>query len=97
MDEALAETALDLSGRGLLVFNVEFRQEKIGTYDVSLTQEFLRAFATNARLTLHVNVRYGEDGHHIVEAIFKALARSLAAAVTLAPGVSDVPSTKGVL
>jgi len=97
MDEALAETSVDLGGRGVLVFHAEFRQEKIGTYDVSLTREFLQAMAANARMALHVNVRYGEDGHHITEAIFKSLARALSKAVAIDPREPGVPSTKGVL
>jgi imidazoleglycerol-phosphate dehydratase len=97
MDEALAEVAIDLSGRGYLVFNAEFPQEKIGAFDAQLTPEFLQAFASNARMTLHVNVRYGKDGHHITEAVFKALARALAQAVSPDPRVKGVPSTKGVL
>jgi imidazoleglycerol-phosphate dehydratase len=97
MDEALAQITLDLSGRGLLVYNVAFSQEKIGSYDVQLTHEFLQAFASNGRLTLHVNVPYGQDGHHITEAIFKALARALAQAVSIDPRQQGVPSTKGLL
>lgn len=97
MDEALAEAALDLSGRPHLVFNARFEQEKIGAYDVVLTREFLHALATNARLTLHVAAPYGTDGHHITEAIFKALARALAQAVARDPRVRGVPSTKGTL
>ena len=97
MDEALAEVAIDLSGRGLLVFNAAFPQEKIGSYDVSLTHEFFQALASNARMTLHVNTPYGQDGHHITEAIFKAFARALADAVALDARVKGVPSTKGTL
>ena len=97
MDEALAEVALDLSGRGGLVFNVQFGQEKVGAFDVTLVREFLQALAANARMTLHVNGRYGDDAHHVAEAVFKALARALAAAVGLDPRVHGVPSTKGTL
>ena len=97
MDEALAEVVVDLSGRGHLVFNAKFGQEKIGSYDVVLTQEFLQALASNARMTLHVNALYGQDGHHITEAMFKGLARALAQAVALDPRVDGVPSTKGTL
>jgi len=97
MDEALAEAAIDLSGRGALVFNAEFGQEKIGSYDTTLTNEFFQAVATNARMTLHVNVPYGRDGHHVTEAIFKAFARALAQAVQLDPRVKGIPSTKGTL
>lgn len=97
MDEALADVSLDLSGRGFLVYNAEFSQEKIGSYDVQLTHEFLQAFAANGRLTLHINALYGQDGHHITEAIFKALARATAEAVAIDPRQPGVPSTKGVL
>jgi imidazoleglycerol-phosphate dehydratase len=97
MDEALANVALDLSGRGFLVFNADYGQEKIGSFDVSLVHEFLHALAANARMTLHVNAPYGSDGHHITEAIFKALGRALAEAVARDPRVRGVPSTKGVL
>ena len=97
MDEALAQVAIDLSGRGFLVLNADFGQEKIGSFDVSLVREFLQALASNARMTLHINAPYGDDGHHITEAIFKALARALAKAVSIDPRVDGVPSTKGVL
>jgi len=97
MDEALADVALDLSGRGLLVFHAQFEQEKIGPYDVTLTHEFLQALASNARMTVHVNAPYGQDGHHLTEAIFKALARAVGQAVSLDPCVKGVPSTKGAL
>jgi len=97
MDEALAQVALDLSGRGFLVLHAEFGQEKIGSFDVALIREFLHALAANARMTLHVNVPYGDDAHHIAEAIFKAVARALAIAVAIDPRVHGIPSTKGVL
>ncbi|MFP4057250.1 MAG: imidazoleglycerol-phosphate dehydratase HisB [Candidatus Brocadiia bacterium] len=97
MDEALAEVSLDISGRPLLVFDVTFPTEKTGEFDSQLAEEFLRAFAVNAGLTLHVRVPYGRNTHHIAEAIFKALARALRQAVALDPRVPDVPSTKGTL
>ena len=97
MDEALALVTIDLSGRGVLVFNAKFGQEKIGSYDTTLTNEFFQAVASNARMTLHVNVLYGQDGHHVTEAIFKAFARALAQAVEIDPRVKGVPSTKGTL
>jgi len=97
MDEALALAALDFSGRGLLVFRAEFPSEKVGGYDVSLTKEFLQAFAAQGKLSLHINVAYGDNAHHMTEALFKALARALAQAVAFRPGESGVPSTKGVL
>lgn len=97
MDEALANVSVDLSGRGILVFNAQFAQEKIGSYDTGLTQEFLQALANNARMTLHVNALYGQNGHHLTEAIFKALARALAQAVSSDPKAQGIPSTKGTL
>jgi len=97
MDEALADVGLDISGRPFLVFNATFPTEKTGGFDAQLVEEFLRALAVNAGLTLHVRVPYGRDTHHVAEAIFKALARALREAVSLDPRVGDVPSTKGVL
>ncbi len=97
MDEALADVSLDISGRPFLVFDATFPTEKVGEFDAQLVEEFLRALAVNAGLTLHVRVPSGRDTHHIAEAIFKALARALRQAVALDPRVGDVPSTKGVL
>jgi len=97
MDEALALVALDFSGRGLLVYNVKPLSEKVGSFETGLVQEFLRALATNAGLTLHVNLMYGTNSHHIIEAVFKALGRALRAAVALDPRRQDIPSTKGAL
>ena len=97
MDEARASCAIDISGRGLLVFEAELPSGAIGNYDHELTEEFLRAVAANARLTLHVNVEAGSNVHHIFEAIFKAFARALRAAVALDPTETGVPSTKGTL
>lgn len=97
MDEALADVAVDISGRGFLVLNVSFPSDIVGSYDVQLTEEFLRAFCTNAGITLHVNVPYGTNVHHITEAIFKGLARALYHAVLIASRKIGVPSTKGVI
>ncbi len=97
MDEAIADVSLDISGRPFLVFNAAFPTEKTGAFDAQLVEEFLRALAVNAGLTVHVRVPYGRDTHHIAEAIFKSFARALRDAVALDPRVSDVPSTKGVL
>lgn len=97
MDEALTLVALDISGRGLSVFDVDFPQERIGDFDCHLVGEFLRALATNAGLTLHVKLLYGQNSHHISEAIFKALGRALGEATGLEEGREGVPSTKGVL
>jgi imidazoleglycerol-phosphate dehydratase len=97
LDEALVEAVVDLSGRPHLTFNAKLPSGKkfIGTFDVDLTQDFLQALVNHARITVHVNVRYGRNLHHVVEAIFKATARALRAA-TAREG-SAVPSTKGVL
>jgi imidazoleglycerol-phosphate dehydratase len=97
LDEALVEAVVDLSGRPHLTFNAKLPSGKrfIGAYDVDLTQDFLQALVNHARMTLHVNVRYGRNLHHVVEAIFKATARALRAA-TAREGTA-LPSTKGML
>jgi imidazoleglycerol-phosphate dehydratase len=97
MDEARATTAIDISGRGLLVFEAEMPVGAIGNYDHELTEEFLRALAANAKLTLHVSLEAGTNVHHVIEAIFKSVARALRAATTVDPTESGVPSTKGTL
>ncbi len=97
MDEARASCAIDISGRGLLVFDAELPPGAIGNYDHELTEEFLRAVAANAKLTLHVTVEAGTNVHHVIEAVFKAVARALRAAVSLDPTEVGVPSTKGTL
>ena len=97
MDEARASCSIDISGRGLLVFEAELPPGAIGNYDHELTEEFLRAVAANARLTLHVTVEAGTNVHHVIEAVFKAVARALRAAVALDPTEVGVPSTKGTL
>jgi len=97
LDEALVEAVVDLSGRPHLTFNAKLPSGKkfIGAYDVDLTQDFLQALVNHAGICLHVNVRYGRNLHHVVEAIFKATARALRAATARAGG--GVPSTKGML
>jgi imidazoleglycerol-phosphate dehydratase len=97
MDEARASCALDISGRGLLVFEAELPPGAIGNFDHELTEEFLRAVAANAKLTLHATVEAGTNAHHMIEAVFKAFARALRAAVSLDPTEVGVPSTKGTL
>ena len=97
MDEALAEVAVDFSGRPFLAWNVAWEQEKIKSFDVSLVEEFWRAFSVRSQANLHVNVRAGKDAHHVCEAIFKAAARAFDAAVRLEARRQDVPSTKGTL
>ncbi len=96
MDEALGFCSLDISGRPYLVFDAVFPEEKIGDYDSCMTEEFMRAFAYNAGITLHLKAMYGKNSHHITEALYKALAHALKAAVMQTSG--DKPlSTKGVL
>lgn len=96
MDEALGFCSLDISNRPFLVFNGKFSSEKIGDFDCCLTEEFLRAFAFNAGITLHADMVYGVNDHHKCEAVFKALARALKTAVQETVG-GQVLSTKGVL
>lgn len=95
MDEALAFGAVDISGRPFLVFDASFPQERIGSYDSCITEEFFRAFAVNAGITLHIRSVYGSNSHHITEAIFKAAARALRSALVIEGNLT--PSTKGVL
>ena len=98
MDEALAEAAIDISGRGFLVWNVTFTRDKVGEMDTELFEEFFRAFSANAQIALHINQRAGTNNHHIAEGCFKAVARALRAAVEPDPRTQGViPSTKGAL
>jgi len=97
MDEARAACAIDISGRGLCVFEAEIPPGAIGNFDHELAEEFFRALAANAKLTLHVTVERGSNAHHVIEACFKALARTLRAATMLDPTETGVPSTKGTL
>jgi imidazoleglycerol-phosphate dehydratase len=97
MDEARAACALDISGRGLCVFDASLPPGAIGNFDHELTEEFFRALAINAKITLHLTVERGTNTHHVIEAAFKALARALRAAVALDPREPGVPSTKGTL
>jgi imidazoleglycerol-phosphate dehydratase len=98
MDEALTRVAIDISGRPLLVFDVEFVRDKVGPFDTELVQEWFNAFAVNAAVTLHVATLYGGNDHHIAESCFKGLARALRAAVAIDPrAANEVPSTKGTL
>jgi len=98
MDEALAEAAIDISGRPFLAWSVAFRQPKIGEMDTELFEEFFRALAFNALITLHVTQKAGTNAHHVAEACFKATARALRAAVAADPRLGDaIPSTKGAL
>ena len=95
LDEALVQVSLDLSGRPFLVYEVEPKSEWIGTFDPQLAEEFWRAFAFAAGITLHMRSLSGKNGHHVIEASFKGVARSLRDAVKIEG--SDVPSTKGAL
>jgi imidazoleglycerol-phosphate dehydratase len=97
MDESRASCAIDISGRGLCVFDASLPPGSIGNFDHELVEEFFRALATNARLTLHVTVETGTNAHHEIEAAFKAFARALRAAVACDPTEHGVPSTKGTL
>ena len=98
MDETLAEAAVDISGRPFLAWNVAFERPKIGQMDTELFEEFFRALAFNALITLHITRRAGHNAHHVAEACFKATARALRAATEPDPRASDaIPSTKGSL
>ncbi|HTZ69596.1 MAG TPA: imidazoleglycerol-phosphate dehydratase HisB [Acetobacteraceae bacterium] len=98
MDEALAEAAVDISGRAHLAWSVAFSREMLGDIDTQLFEEFFRAFVGNARLTLHVTSRAGQNAHHVAESCFKAAARALRVAVAIDPALGGaVPSTKGAL
>jgi imidazoleglycerol-phosphate dehydratase len=97
MAESRVDVSLDVSNRAYLVYQVEVANDRVRDFDVSLVEDFLYAFSQNAGIDLHVELRYGKSPHHIVEAIFKGLARALRAAVELDPRISDVPSVKGVL
>ncbi|MDD5953413.1 MAG: imidazoleglycerol-phosphate dehydratase HisB [Oscillospiraceae bacterium] len=96
MDEALAFTAVDISGRPFVVFDAAFQQERVGDYDSCMTEEFVRAFAVNGGMTLHTRLMYGTNAHHCIEAIFKSIAHALRLAVQQNQDGS-VLSTKGVL
>ncbi len=97
MDETLAQVVVDLSNRPHLEFRAQMPTAKVGTFDTELVHEFLWKFALEARINLHVIVHYGTNTHHIIEAIFKALARALDEATTVDPRIKGVPSTKGML
>lgn len=97
MDESLALVSLDISGRPFLVFDAGELAPTVGTFDTELTEEFFRALAFNAGLTLHIKILYGKNSHHKIEAIFKALGHALRIAVTHDEKIKGVPSTKGLL
>jgi imidazoleglycerol-phosphate dehydratase len=97
MDEALASVVIDFSNRPLLIYHVDFRQHSTGDFDVELVQEFFRAFANKSGATLHINLMYGENTHHIIEAIYKAFGQALDEATALDERIAGVRSTKGAL
>ncbi len=97
MDEALAQVVVDLSNRPHLEFRGEFPNQKVGTFDTENVHEFLWKLALEARMNLHVIIHYGQNTHHMIEAVFKALGRALDEATTVDPRIKGVPSTKGML
>ncbi|HHY70953.1 MAG TPA: imidazoleglycerol-phosphate dehydratase HisB [Thermoanaerobacterales bacterium] len=97
MDETLAFCSIDISGRPFIFFEAEFNRDKVGEFDVELVEEFFIAFASSARITLHLETIRGQNTHHIIEALFKAFGRALKEAVAFDPREKGVPSTKGVL
>ncbi len=98
MDEALTIVGIDISGRPYLVYKAEFpKKSKLKDFDPDLIEDFLHAFVSNCGITLHANVLYGRNTHHIIEAVFKGIGRALRQAVTIDPRVKGLPTTKGKL
>jgi len=97
MDEALASVALDLSMRPWLVFHMKLKRSRIGTFDLELIEEFFKALCNHGRMTLHINLLYGRNSHHMVEGVFKGFGRALRQAISLDSRSASVPSTKGML
>jgi len=97
MDEALGSVALDLSMRPWLVFHMKLKRLRIGTFDLELVEEFFKALCNHGKMTLHINLLYGKNSHHMIEAVFKGFGRALREAVSLDERRSSVPSTKGIL
>jgi imidazoleglycerol-phosphate dehydratase len=97
MDECLCRVDLDISGRPYLIYKVKYERRKIGGFDPALVKEFFKAFTDHSGITLHINLLYGNNSHHIIEAVFKAFARALRDAVNLNANVDGVLSTKGSL
>ncbi|MBY0223793.1 imidazoleglycerol-phosphate dehydratase HisB [Sporosarcina aquimarina] len=97
MDEALSTASIDISGRSFLVFNVDGMKDKVGNFDTELVEEFFIAFTSHANVTLHINLDYGKNTHHIIESVFKSFGRALRIASTINPEIKGVPSTKGTL
>jgi imidazoleglycerol-phosphate dehydratase len=97
MDESLAQVSLDLSNRPYLYFDIPFSNPQVGGMDTEMFEEFFRALAVNAGMTLHISILHGKNNHHMIEAAFKAFARALREAVTIDPSIKGVNSTKGML
>lgn len=97
MDECLCRVDMDISGRPYLIYNVKYGRRKVGGFDPALVKEFFKAFTDNSGITLHINFLYGDNGHHIIETIFKSFARAFRDAVTLNDNIKGVLSTKGRL
>ena len=97
MDESLVQVAIDLSGRGQLIYRVQFEQERVGSFEVGLVEEFFRALSFHAGMTLHINLLHGKNSHHIIEAIFKAFSQALNKATWRGNRIDDIPSTKGII
>jgi imidazoleglycerol-phosphate dehydratase len=97
MDECLCHVDMDISGRPYLIYKVRYERRKIGGFDPALVKEFFKAFTDHSGITLHINLAYGSNSHHIIEAVFKAFARALRQAVNINPEISGVLSTKGML
>lgn len=97
MDECLCRVDLDISGRPYLIYRVKFERRKIGGFDPALVKEFFKAFTDNSGITLHINLEYGSNSHHIIESVFKAFARALREAVAVNEKIEGVLSTKGSL
>ena len=95
MDETLASVAVDVSGRPYLVYNIKFPRKGLRDFDLNLFKEFFQAFSSTSRITLHINLIYGDNANHICEAVFKAFGRSLRQAVSIDPRIRGVLSTKG--
>jgi imidazoleglycerol-phosphate dehydratase len=97
MDETLVSVALDFSMRPCLVFQMKLRRSRIGTFDPELVEEFFKALCNHARITLHINLLYGRNSHHMVEAVFKGFGRALREAASFDERAAQIPSTKGIL
>nr|WP_243165045.1 imidazoleglycerol-phosphate dehydratase HisB [Christensenella tenuis] len=97
MDETLIMANLDISGRPYFVYNIDLLRDKVGDFDTELCEEFFRAVSVNAGLTLHLNLQYGKNTHHIIEAAFKAFGQALREAASIDPKIKGVFSTKGML